>query len=116
MCIFVGVMVSAISLGMGIIASMTSKSSIIEFSKNSSYECGFEPMKTARIPFSLRFFMLAVIFLVFDVEIALLFPLLSVVKIGQLSVFLYFSGSMFLVVLLLGLIHEWNEGSLNWIV
>jgi NADH-ubiquinone oxidoreductase chain 3 len=69
------------------------------------FECGFDPDSTARIPFSLRFFLLAVIFLVFDVEIALLTPfplIMSSFPINELIL----PFSLFIVVLMLGLLHE----------
>nr|AVW86137.1 NADH dehydrogenase subunit 3 [Lepidonotus sp. YZ-2018] len=81
--------------------------------KCSPFECGFDPKNTARIPFSLRFFLLAVIFLVFDIEIVLLMPapilLSSVSSIDQIYALL-----LFFLILILGLLHEWHEGSLDW--
>lgn len=82
--------------------------------KESPFECGFDPMGTARLPFSLRFFLLAVIFLVFDVEIVLLFPVIRK-RITGLSAASYLSVLAFILILLIGLFHEWREGSLDWI-
>lgn len=85
----------------------------IDREKRSPFECGFDPFKLARFPFSLHFFLLTVIFLVFDVEIVLLFPLpffLISSNIKVLTVIIFF-----IVILIYGLFHEWNEGSLNWI-
>lgn len=86
----------------------------IDFSrqKASPYECGLDPNASARIPFSLRFFLLAVIFLVLDVEIALLIAV-------PVSIFKSFTYTalitiLFLLILIAGLIHEWREGSLEW--
>lgn len=79
--------------------------------KSSAYECGLDPNISARVPFSLRFFLLAVIFLVFDVEIALLMAIpfgLSFRAVRSLI-----GGRVFLMILFLGLLHEWREGSLN---
>lgn len=81
--------------------------------KASPFECGFDPKNKARIPFSTRFFLLAVIFLVFDIEIVLLMP--TPAALGSLLSFpLLFGAFSFLIILLLGLFHEWNEGSLSW--
>jgi len=75
------------------------------------FECGFDPKGSARTPFSLRFFLLAVIFLIFDVEVVVLLPIVIVVKrgspIGVGAVLLFLS------ILLMGLFHEWREGSLD---
>ena len=82
--------------------------------KRSPFECGFDPITSARLPFSLRFFLLAIIFLIFDVEIVLLFPVLSSI-ISTFSFELILGSLFFLVILIIGLIHEWKEGSLDWV-
>jgi NADH-ubiquinone oxidoreductase chain 3 len=81
--------------------------------KTSPFECGFDPNHRARIPFSIRFFLLAIIFIVFDIEIVLLIPLPLIFTITNSSTLLL-GRSIFLLILLIGLIHEWNQGSLNW--
>jgi len=81
--------------------------------KNSPFECGFDPKDNARVPFSLRFFLLAIIFIVFDIEIALLLPvplLNDFINTYHVEVVTL----TFLVILLSGLFHEWKQGSLNW--
>ena len=95
------------------IASLLSKKTISDREKNSPFECGFDPKGTARLPFSLRFFLIAVIFLIFDVEITLLLPLASIIQISNLQSWTI-TGFIFLVILLLGLYHEWNQGALDW--
>nr|QIQ23138.1 NADH dehydrogenase subunit 3 [Rochia nilotica] len=98
-----------------ILAWILSKRAILDREKSSPFECGFDPMGSARLPFSLRFFLLAVIFLIFDVEIVLLFP--PVIKmISGMDVFIFLGVISFLFILILGLFHEWNEGSLDWMV
>nr|YP_009353872.1 NADH dehydrogenase subunit 3 [Tropidomya abbreviata]AQZ26180.1 NADH dehydrogenase subunit 3 [Tropidomya abbreviata] len=115
MVFFWGVMMSAaISAIMVIISVVVGKVEMVSISKNSSYECGFYSMDSARIPFSLRFFLLVVVFLIFDVEVVLLFPLLSILGSGKMNLSIFICGVVFLLILLFGLIHEWNEGSLNW--
>ena len=85
-----------------------------EFSREklSTYECGFEPLASSRQAFCLRFFILAIIFLVFDVEIALLIPYVLSVGRGLVWIIrrLVF---LFVLILVLGLLHEYNEGSLD---
>nr|ACR50330.1 NADH dehydrogenase subunit 3 [Stegastes nigricans] len=81
--------------------------------KLSPYECGFDPLGTARLPFSMRFFLVAILFLLFDLEIALLLPLpwgdqLSSPLLTLLWTFIL------LFILTLGLIYEWLQGGLDW--
>nr|WSP02089.1 NADH dehydrogenase subunit 3 [Ortmanniana ligamentina] len=85
-----------------------------DWEKMSPFECGFDPMGSSRVPFSLRFFLLAVIFVVFDVEIVLLFPVVMVMGGYWMWVSGYLVLSFFLVLLFGGVIHEWREGSLEW--
>nr|YP_008593737.1 NADH dehydrogenase subunit 3 [Aphanopus carbo]BAN83757.1 NADH dehydrogenase subunit 3 [Aphanopus carbo] len=81
--------------------------------KLSPYECGFDPLGSARLPFSLRFFLIAILFLLFDLEIALLLPLPWGDQLpAPLTTFLW--ASTVLVLLTLGLIYEWLQGGLEW--
>nr|YP_009564055.1 NADH dehydrogenase subunit 3 [Remiarctus bertholdii]QAX91418.1 NADH dehydrogenase subunit 3 [Remiarctus bertholdii] len=96
-----------------VLASLLSKKMIIDREKSSPYECGFDPKGSARLPFSLRFFLIAVIFLIFDVEITLLLPLASIINITNIYSWLI-TGTIFLAILLFGLYYEWYQGALNW--
>nr|ASS30717.1 NADH dehydrogenase subunit 3 [Pylocheles mortensenii] len=96
-----------------IIASLISKKMISDREKNSPYECGFDPKGSARLPFSLRFFLIAVIFLVFDVEITLILPIPYIMYITT-SLSWSITGLIFLMILLFGLYYEWNYGALEW--
>nr|YP_001491273.1 NADH dehydrogenase subunit 3 [Lethrinus obsoletus]BAF51784.1 NADH dehydrogenase subunit 3 [Lethrinus obsoletus]BAQ20897.1 NADH dehydrogenase subunit 3 [Lethrinus obsoletus] len=81
--------------------------------KLSPYECGFDPLGSARLPFSLRFFLVAILFLLFDLEIALLLPLPWGDQLpSPLLTFTW--ASAVLVLLTLGLIYEWVQGGLEW--
>nr|YP_010710294.1 NADH dehydrogenase subunit 3 [Dyscolus fusipalpis]WCS91873.1 NADH dehydrogenase subunit 3 [Dyscolus fusipalpis]WCS92003.1 NADH dehydrogenase subunit 3 [Dyscolus fusipalpis] len=102
-----------ISMVVMFLANILSKKTFMDREKNSPFECGFDPKNSARLPFSLQFFLIAVIFLIFDVEIALLMPMIMIMKITNLTSWLMVS-FFFLFILLIGLYHEWNQGALNW--
>lgn len=95
------------------LAWVLAKRALRDREKSSPFECGFDPIKSARLPFSLRFFLLAIIFLIFDVEIVLLFPVLIRMRTSY-SAKIVVSAFIFLLILIVGLFHEWNEGSLEW--
>nr|QIZ74899.1 NADH dehydrogenase subunit 3 [Neilupotamon papilionaceum] len=96
-----------------ILTSTLAKKTISDREKNSPYECGFDPSSSSRLPFSLRFFLIAVIFLIFDVEITLLLPIASTINLS--NVYSWLSVTVFfLLVLLLGLYYEWYQGALEW--
>nr|AXA45364.1 NADH dehydrogenase subunit 3 [Mitromorpha fischeri] len=108
---------SVLGIGLSVVVMMLgwtlAKRSISDREKNSPFECGFDPIKSARLPFSMRFFLLAIIFLIFDIEIVLLFPILISVSYSM-AVWTMSILFIFLVILVVGLFHEWNEGSLDW--
>nr|ASY98177.1 NADH dehydrogenase subunit 3 [Odontomantis sp. JZ-2017] len=81
--------------------------------KNSPFECGFDPISSTRIPFSLCLFLIAIIFLIFDVEIALILPMTIITMDSNIMVWTITS-MVFLFILMIGLLHEWNQGSLEW--
>nr|BAH86204.1 NADH dehydrogenase subunit 3 [Branchiostoma lanceolatum] len=82
--------------------------------KLSAYECGFDPMGNARLPFSLRFFLVAILFLLFDLEIALILPYPLEMVYGSYVFFDYWLVVILVVVLTLGLMYEWIKGGLEW--
>nr|YP_009434356.1 NADH dehydrogenase subunit 3 [Odontobutis haifengensis]ATE80926.1 NADH dehydrogenase subunit 3 [Odontobutis haifengensis] len=81
--------------------------------KLSPYECGFDPLGSARLPFSLRFFLIAILFLLFDLEIALLLPLPWGNQLYT-PLHTHFWATLVLTLLALGLIYEWVQGGLEW--
>nr|BAP90290.1 NADH dehydrogenase subunit 3 [Tropiocolotes steudneri] len=81
--------------------------------KLSPYECGFDPLGTARLPFSIRFFLVAILFLLFDLEIALLLPLPWAANLSNPASTAMYTFAM-LTLLTLGLIYEWLQGGLEW--
>nr|YP_010729230.1 NADH dehydrogenase subunit 3 [Luciola kagiana] len=102
-----------LSLIVMMLTTLLSKKTIIDREKSSPFECGFDPKSSARIPFSLQFFLIAMIFLIFDVEITLLLPLVMTMKITSIMTFSIVT-LIFIFILLIGLYHEWNQGALNW--
>nr|YP_010401073.1 NADH dehydrogenase subunit 3 [Barbatia decussata]UQT66006.1 NADH dehydrogenase subunit 3 [Barbatia decussata] len=110
---FVGVcLMVSIIFCLGLLASSNSK---VFREGNSPYECGFEPIGSARSAFSLRFFMMVMVFLVFDVELVLLLPMVVEVSSVGWSSSLLLQLGLFLSLLLGGLWFEWSEGSLSWL-
>nr|WAB70067.1 NADH dehydrogenase subunit 3 [Hyla helenae] len=81
--------------------------------KLSPYECGFDPLGSARLPYSMRFFLVAILFLLFDLEIALLLPTPWAIQLPFPS-FTIFWSSIILILLTLGFIYEWTQGGLEW--
>jgi NADH-quinone oxidoreductase subunit A len=80
--------------------------------KISPYECGFEPFDDARRRFDVRFYLVAILFIIFDLEVAFLFP--WAVSLNRIGLFGFFSMIVFLGVLTVGFIYEWRKGALDW--
>jgi NADH-quinone oxidoreductase subunit A len=80
--------------------------------KLSSYECGFEPFGDARAEFDVRFYLIAILFVIFDLEITFLFP--WAITLGKTGIFGFVSMMIFLGVLTVGFIYEWKKGALEW--
>lgn len=80
--------------------------------KNSPYECGFEGINDARLPFDVRFYLVAILFIIFDLETAFLFPwAVSLRQIGEAGLW---AMMVFLAILVVGFIYEWKKGALQW--
>ncbi len=80
--------------------------------KDSAYECGFEAFDDARGRFDVRFYLVAILFIIFDLEGAFLFP--WAVALGEIGVFGFWSMVIFLGILTIGFIYEWKKGGLEW--
>jgi NADH-quinone oxidoreductase subunit A len=80
--------------------------------KLSAYECGFEPFDDARRRFDVRYYLVAILFIIFDLEVAFLFP--WAVGLADIGVFGFLSMLAFLAVLTVGFVYEWNKGALDW--
>ena len=80
--------------------------------KLSAYECGFEPFNDSRMEFDVRFYLVAILFIIFDLEIAFLFP--WAISLGAIGLYGYISMLVFLFILTIGFIYEWKKGALDW--
>jgi NADH-quinone oxidoreductase subunit A len=80
--------------------------------KLSPYECGFEPFEDARVRFDVRYYLVAILFIIFDLEVAFLFP--WAIALGDIGVFGFWSMMVFLAVLTVGFAYEWRKGALEW--
>nr|QZZ18316.1 NADH dehydrogenase subunit 3 [Eurhadina jarrayi] len=92
-----------------------SKKTIMDWQKSTPFECGFNPMTFKRMSFSIHFFLIAVIFLIFDIEIIIVLPMTFTLKSSMISSWLLTS-SVFIMILIMGLYHEWTNGMLKWTV
>jgi len=80
--------------------------------KNSPYECGFEAFEDSRMKFDVRYYLVAILFIIFDLEIAFLFP--WAIVLDQIGTFGLLAMAVFLAVLVIGFIYEWKKGALEW--
>ena len=80
--------------------------------KLSAYECGFEAFGDSRMEFDVRFYLVAILFIIFDLEIAFLFP--WAISLGKIGIFGFVSMMIFLFILTIGFIYEWKKGALEW--
>ncbi|MEA3291369.1 MAG: NADH-quinone oxidoreductase subunit A [Pseudomonadota bacterium] len=105
----------AVGVGVGVIAILAGKvlaPSDPNEAKLSPYECGFEAFEDARMKFDVRFYLVAILFIIFDLEIAFLFP--WAVALEQVGVFGFWAMMLFLGVLVVGFVYEWKKGALDW--
>nr|AVJ52395.1 NADH dehydrogenase subunit 3 [Calliphara nobilis] len=102
-----------ISVALMMMCTIISKSSIMDREKMSPFECGFDPMNSSRSPFSIQFFLIAVLFLIFDIEIAIILPIIITMK-WNLTMMWIMTITFFIIILILGLYYEWNNGVLEW--
>jgi NADH-quinone oxidoreductase subunit A len=108
--IFLGI---AAAMGIGfMVAAWVLAPSNPDPEKVSTYECGFEAFDDARMKFDVRFYLVAILFIIFDLEVAFLFP--WAVTLGETGLFAFWSMMAFLGVLTVGFIYEWKKGALEW--
>ncbi len=104
----VGVALAVVLLGLGLLMAPRRPGS----QKDSPFECGFEAFEDARMKFDVRYYLVAILFIIFDLEIAFLFPWAVVIdEIGSSGLI---AMSIFLGVLIIGFIYEWKKGALEW--
>ena len=104
-----------ISIGLGfafIVVNFLFSPSNPDPEKLSAYECGFEAFDDARMKFDVRFYLVAILFIIFDLEVAFLFP--WAVSLGSIGIFGFWSMMIFLLILTIGFIYEWKKGALEW--
>ena len=106
--ILVGIAVGVVPLVLGYILGPNRP----DAAKNSPYECGFEPFEDTRMKFDVRYYLVAILFILFDLEIAFLFPWGAAFKsIGAVG---FWSAMVFLAILVVGFVYEWKKGALDW--
>ncbi len=108
--IFIGVAVGLAAVM--VIASMIIATQRPDSEKVSAYECGFEAFNDSRGQFDVRFYLVAILFIIFDLEVAFLFP--WAVSLGGIGLFGFWSMMIFLGILTIGFIYEWKKGALEW--
>ena len=104
-----------ISIGLGfgfIVVNFLFSPSNPDPEKLSAYECGFEAFDDARMKFDVRFYLVAILFIIFDLEVAFLFP--WAVSLGNIGILGFWSMMFFLLILTVGFIYEWKKGALDW--
>jgi NADH-quinone oxidoreductase subunit A len=106
-----------LGIAVGISAAMVGASYLVgpqkpDSEKVSAFECGFEAFDDARRKFDVRFYLVAILFIIFDLEVAFLFP--WAISLGDIGMFGFWSMLIFLGVLTVGFIYEWKKGALEW--
>nr|AII19567.1 NADH dehydrogenase subunit 3 [Octomeris sp. BKKC-2014] len=101
-----------ISSALIVVSTVFSKKTILDREKTSPFECGFDPKNSSRIPFSIRFFLIAIVFLIFDIEISILLPL-GLISNSVPPMIWASIGGAFLAVVTIGLFYEWKESTLD---
>jgi NADH-quinone oxidoreductase subunit A len=103
----------SVALGFGfIVVNFLFSPSNPDTEKLSAYECGFEAFSDSRMKFDVRFYLVAILFIIFDLEVAFLFP--WAVTLGKLGTLGFWSMMVFLTILTIGFIYEWKKGALDW--
>nr|QYJ09227.1 NADH dehydrogenase subunit 3 [Notonecta amplifica] len=102
-----------ISMVLMVLCTIICKNTILDREKMSPFECGFDPKSSSRMPFSIQFFLIAVLFLIFDIEIVIILPMVITLTSSLIKMW-FITITMFVLILLMGLFHEWKNGILEW--
>ena len=108
----VGTAVGVVPMALGWTVSTLLGTHRPDAEKNSPYECGFEAFEDARMKFDVRYYLVAILFILFDLEIAFLFP--WAVVLNEIGLFGFLSMMLFLGILMVGFFYEWRKGALDW--
>nr|YP_010321812.1 NADH dehydrogenase subunit 3 [Stenochironomus tobaduodecimus]UKO33039.1 NADH dehydrogenase subunit 3 [Stenochironomus tobaduodecimus] len=111
--LIISILIFIISFFMILLSSILMKKKQMNRENMTPFECGFNPFNSPRLPFSIKFFLIAIIFLIFDVEITLILPLILTMKYSNLYIWTL-TNFIFLIILIIGLFLEWYQGSLTW--
>lgn len=106
--IAIGLLIGGVMLGVGSLLGKHNPSA----AKNAPYECGFEAFESSHIPFDVRFYLIAILFIIFDLETAFFIP--WALALRKIAWFGFFAMMIFLGLLVLGFIYEWKRGALEW--
>jgi NADH-quinone oxidoreductase subunit A len=107
-CVFI-----ALALGLVlVICSYLLAKNTQNFDKNIAYECGFDPFEEARKEFNIKYYLVGVLFIIFDLEIVYLLP--GIINLNQLNIVNYISILLFFILLTIGFVYEWVSGALDW--
>jgi len=106
--IIIGLAVGGVMIALGFVLAPHKPDS----EKNSAYECGFEAFESAHMKFDVRYYLVAILFIIFDLEIAFLFP--WAIVLDEIGLFGYVAMLIFLGILVIGFIYEWKKGALEW--
>nr|YP_011010504.1 NADH dehydrogenase subunit 3 [Halovelia heron]WPW47132.1 NADH dehydrogenase subunit 3 [Halovelia heron] len=110
MTMYMSMMISMILMTLCLMISKKDKNNR---EKMTPFECGFDPKSSSRMPFSMQFFMIAIIFLIFDVEIIIILPTIKITQITNMTSW-YLITVTFIIILILGLYYEWKNKILEW--
>jgi NADH-quinone oxidoreductase subunit A len=110
--IFIFFVIAILLAGIIFLASYFIGPSLPDTEKLSSYECGFDPFGDARNKFDVKFYLVAILFIIFDLEVTFLFP--WAIVLGDINLFGFWSMMIFLIILTIGFIYEWKKGALEW--